>query len=503
MANYVGDRVAISQRNLNGGLNDTTGALALKDNESSKLLNVDFDKFGSVVTRNGYLNLTESAIASTPAIDGLWWYESNTTSKAIAVAGGKIFSMDDLDGTWDDITGAVTITADNHCDFENFLNTLLVTNGYDAPLQWTGTGDASVMTVPANLTIAKFVKQYENYCILANVTVDGVYHPSRFYWSTINTIDTWDSADFIEVEKNDGQTITGCKVLGDSLVIFKERKIIKYIFTGDRDVPFVKYRTASSVGCVAPWSVQEVDNGLVFLSYDGLYYFDGNNSYKLSDRINNTITGLNRSRFPYAVSMVQKDKNKYWLAVSKSGSATNNAVICWDYFNNAFSLYDGISASSMSTFWIDDIDERVYFGDYAGWVYRADIGDDDYPLGVQTAINSYYYTNWRHYEDLVDQKGNAHIYIYYQLSSSTMTFSYAYDLEDVDSYSQAISLSTSTDVWGDNWDSMEWASKGGASLRRDLTGMGRVVRFGFSTNAKGERFQIDGIGSVVNIETFV
>ena len=286
---YVSDRTGLSQINLGGGLNTASGPLGLQDNESSDLQNIDFNQFGSILSRNGYTTLNGSALSGSPDIDGLWLYQSSSLEKAISVAGGKVYKMDDLDGTWDDITGTLTITSGHHCDFENFLNTVLITNNHNPPFKWAGTGNASAMTVPATLTKAKFITQYENYTILANITLNTGVHKSRFYWSTIKTIDTWNSADFIEVEKDDGQEITGCKVLGDSLVILKERKIIKYMFTGDRDIPFVKIRTNSPVGCVAPWSIQEVKNGLVFLSYDGLYYFDGNNSYKISDRINPTI----------------------------------------------------------------------------------------------------------------------------------------------------------------------------------------------------------------------
>jgi len=529
MANYASDRVIINQKKLNGGLNDTAGPLSLNDNESSDLRNVDFDKFGSVFTRRGYLNLGTSSIesqllletgdtllledggtfllenaASEDNLDGLWWYQSSTTEKLIGVSGDKIHKMDDLDGTWDDITGTLTITAGNHCDFENFLDTLLVTNNEDLPFKWTGTGNASLMTVPTGLTKAKFVKQFQNYTILGNVTVSATVHKSRWYWSTIKTIDTWSATSFIETEKNDGQSITGIKVLGDSLIVFKERKIWKYKFTGDRDIPFVGVRTPSKVGCVAPWSVQEVNNGLVFLSYDGLYFFDGNNSYKLSDRINNYIRNLNRAQFPNAVSTVYADKNRYKIAVTSSGQSNNDEVIVWDYFNNAFSIYDGMNCSAMTTVWVDNVDERPYFGDYEGWTYRMDTGVDDYPLGVQTKINSYYYTNWRSFEDIVDQKGIPHLYLYHQYSNSVMILGYSYDFEETDQYSQTFSLATSSSTYGSSaYGTGTYGGSGGGVVRRDLTGMGRVIRYKFQTNALGENFQIDGIGNIVNVETFV
>lgn len=502
MPKYVSDRVVVNTTQLGGGLNDTAGPLNLKDNESSDLSNVVFNRFGSVLSRRGYTALNTSAVVADVDIDGLWWYQSSATEKAMMVAGDKVYKMDDLDGTWDNITGSLTITAGNKVDWENFLDIAMGTNNVDLPFEWDGGATATAMTVPTGLTKAKFVKQFENYTILANVEVSGTRHGSRFYWSTILTNDTWNSADYIDVEKNDGQQITGCKVLGDGLYIFKERKIVKYVFTGDRDVPFVRVRTASSVGCAAPYSVQEVNNGLVFLSYDGVYYFDGNNSTKLSDRINNTVVGLNRTKFTEAVSLVYKDKNQYWLSVASADSTPNDTVLVGDYALNSWSKWSGLAANAMSTFWVSDVDERPYFGDYDGFVYRADQGVDDYPLNVQTAIDKYYYTNWRTLDALGEKKALGHVYLYYQYSSSVLTLAYSYDFETNDTYSQTFSLASEGGVYGTAvYGTDVYGGEGGNSVRRDTTGEGRVYRLKVANSTIGEQFQIDGIGQSVNLET--
>ena len=44
---------------------------------------------------------------------------------------------------------------------------------------------------------------------------------------------------------------------------------------------------------------------------------------------------------------------------------------------------------------------------------------------------------------------------------------------------------------------------GGQSVRRDLTGRGRVVRFKFANNTMDEQFRIDGLGTLAHLETNV
>lgn len=517
---FTSSEISFPYNNFNGGLNSSAGPLSLQDNEASNLQNIDFNLFGSIVKRNGYTALNTTAITSSPDIDGLFWYEFNSsgtlTRHAVMTAGAKFYKMDDLDGTWDDITGGITITAGNHCDFENFLDEVYVTNNQDPPWKWTGTGNVSAMTVPAGLTDAKWVVQFNNYLFLGNVAVSGTRHNSRIYWSNLKDTGTWTATDFIDVAKNDGQEITGMKVLGDRLVIYKNRSIYNLFFTGDADIPFILPgggKSNSSVGCANGFTVQETNNGHIFMSYDGFYFYDGNNSYKISDKINSTFLGLNTTRLDLARSLIQRNKNRYWCALPAASETENNRVLVYDWYNNAWSIYTDMAPSAMATFYVSGYDERPYWGDYSGFVYRGDTGTDDYPLNVQTAINAIFYTNWRSFNDLVDKKGVPHIVLYFQNANTTLDFGYSYDFEgvggglaedDSDQYTQTIDLSTSSDAYGSAaWDSATYAGTGGDVVRRDLIGRGRVIRFKFANNVLSETFQIDGVGIQAYLETHV
>lgn len=410
-------------------------------------------------------------------------------------------------------TGTV-LASGNHCDFENFLNLAIITNGSGVPLQYAGGGSAGPMAVPTGLTTAKYTKQFNNYLFLANVTVSGTSHPSRIYWSTIKNIATWAGDQFIEISKDDGQEITGIRVLQDRLVVFKQRAIYNVFFTGDADMPFIMPgggKSNSAVGCIAPWSIQEIENGLFFLAVDGIYYYDGLNSQKISYKVQKTLdVSFNPTVFEKAVSCVYKPKNKYLLALATEGNALNNRVLVFDYYNIAFSIYSGIDASAMCTVFKEGTEEHIYFANYEGFTYHMETGTNDYPwsratsTNAATAIDSYYWTNWKTYEDLCDQKGVPNVYIYYQVANSVLTFSYSYDFEDISQFSQTMNLSGGTSAYDSAiWDTSVYASSGGAVKRRDLTGRGRVVSFKFANNVLGEEMQIDGLGTYVHLETNV
>ena len=511
-AKVISDGTAVARIVIDDGVSPTGSSTTTSTSWTDLSVTHTIDNAATAVlikletlTSDGSVYYDRIALEINVSADGLHWYEYTsggaTVREIVRVIGGRLQKMDDLDGTWDDVTGSLTITEGHKCSFTNFLDTCIATNNYDVPFKYDG-ASSSVLAIPTGLTKAKFVDNYQNYCMLANVVVSGVRYSGRFYWSNLKSITSWNAADFIEVGKGDGQEITGICVLGDFLIILKERSIYKVGYTGDRDVPFVVTRTPSTVGCVAGWSIQEVENGLVFLSHDGVYYFDGNVSRKISDRINPTINGMNKTVFDDAMSIAQKNKNRYYLALTNSGSSTNDAVLTWDWANNAFSKYAGINVSAMCIVYVDGREERPYFCDHLGYTYRMDYGTDDYPAGIQTAIDAYYYTNWKHFDDLVDEKGVGHVYLYYQYADTMLGFGYAYDFADSLRSTHLIDLSTGSGEFDSAvFDTDEFADEGGAVVRRDLSGMGRVVRLKFYNNTISETFQIDGIGTSVNAET--
>ena len=510
---YTSSSVPFSDKLLNGGLNSTAGPLGLKDNESSDLLNIDFDKFGSILKRNGYSNINSTATSgSNLQCDGLYWYEWNnagtTARHLIKVTGGDIYTNTTLASNWGTPLGTgatLAFTATNHCDFETFLNTLIGTNGVNVPFAYPGSGSAYALTVPTGLTTAKCVRLYNNYLFLGNVTVSGVTYPSRVYFADIKSISSWNDANYIEVSKDDGQQIMALRVLGDSLVIYKDRSIYNMTFTGDYDIPFILQgggKSNSNVGLIAPFSLSDVENYHVFLASDGIYFYDGMNSTKISDKIKTTLFSYNTTRFQYAKAATLRSKNRYMLSLPTG--TNNDRIVVWDYYNNAFSIYDGMEVSDITNVMASGNDERVYFSDYAGFDYRLDTGTDDYPLGVVTAIDAYYYTNWKSFDDLVSQKGIPIVVIYYQLTNTILTFAYSYDFETSDQYAITFSIAAGVSVYGSSvYGTGIYAGSGGAYIRRDLTGRGRVVRFKFANSTAGETFRIDGFGSFAHLETMV
>ena len=377
-------------------------------------------------------------------------------------------------------------------DFETFLTKLIGTDSDNVPWLYDGTNTCSSMTVLSGLTGSKFIKQFQNYTIMANVRISGAKYASRIMWSAIKTLDSWDGADFIDISKDDGDEITGLKVLGDRLVVYKNNSIYVVSFTGDADIPFIVQKTNSAVGCASHFSIQEWQNGHIFVSYDGIYFFDGNSSEKVSDRINDTFLTLTRADLINAVSMYQKNKNRYWLG--STTTTDNNIVLSWNTYLNSWSKYAGMSTSAMTIVKVDGVEERPYFTDYSGHAYRADFGNDDYPLNAKTPINNYYETNWKSYDDVCDKKGVPHVYVVYRTETTptNLQLSWYYDFNTNSHNTRTISLL-----------SKHGLTTSGYTERVDLSGRGRFVKIRLAEAGTGTAMRIDGLGAMVTLETLV
>ncbi|KKL45120.1 hypothetical protein LCGC14_2358880, partial [marine sediment metagenome] len=169
---------------------------------------------------------------------------------------------------------------------------------------------------------------------------------------------------------------------------------------------------------------------------------------------------------------------------------------------NAWSVYAGMAMSAATTVYVGGTEERPYWGDYSGFVYRGDTGTDDFPLNSSTAINAFFYSNWKNYGDLSDKKGVSHLVLYHQISDTILTFSYSYDFNSGDQFNQTIDISTSGDKYGTaKYGTAKYATSGGAVKRKDLTSRGYVVRFKFTNTVASETLQIDGFGTTPHLET--
>lgn len=95
-------------------------------------------------------------------------------------------------------------------------------------------------------------------------------NPCRLYFSNLGDPTTYPSANFIDVpDPFDGDPIMGLAILYGNLIVFKRFSL--YILQGSPPNNLILSKLNSSVGCVDPASVGQIDNLVYFVSDKGLY----------------------------------------------------------------------------------------------------------------------------------------------------------------------------------------------------------------------------------------
>ena len=376
----------------NGGLNDKLSPIIINNNEASAIRNVNFTLGGAIEKRTGFASDNNAHLGGS-SVNGLFQFRQKSgTDFFIQTVGNKIFKMDSFDGTWDDITGALTIASSSTVlfDFTTANDNLIATNRDNPVITWDGSGNAEALS--GSPPQGRWVAFHQNIVFLANTSTN----PSRIQFSNVLDEETWTSTDFIDVAANDGTEITGLAILLDALYIFKEESI--YRLSGTNRDDFVLSRMVTDIGTVAGHSIQVINNKIIFHARDGIYLYDGGiNVIKISSKIEESLDDLVFARNKFSVSADLKPLNQYWLSVTDGSGSKHNLILIYDYFHNAWTKYIGIEANAMAMVIDNDGQDQLYTGDASrGFFFKQNSGNSD----DGAAIDAFYTTKWYRFPEI-------------------------------------------------------------------------------------------------------
>lgn len=405
--------------NMTGGLNTVKSALALTPSEARDLQDVDFFPIGGFSKRNGYTQLNSSAVSAN-SCTGLYMarYSLNGgTNFAFLVNDTKLYKMDALDGTWDDITGGLTITtgANNIWAFDILNDITVLSNGIDAPIQISSATSASALFTAQPLTKFLFPLQTRGYMFYFRPTVGGNILYDRAYFSNIGDPTTVGTNNFVDIGKGQGGDLKGAVEYKTYLYVFKRHGIYQLNFQPTQ---------VDSSGTLFPWTqnANPVVPGVGTQSHrsickfttpethptPGQEYvffidqfgvpriFDGTTTISFASKIGFSrdtailsLSDMDRTRTPYSFSINYPEKNKILFFLSSTNSQQNR---CWilDYSTGfSISRYKyALSFNVGALFENTNGTFKPYVGDYAGKVHALDSGTTD----NGTAISDYYRT---------------------------------------------------------------------------------------------------------------
>jgi len=294
--------------------------------------------------------------------------------KVIAARGGKIHEAGKT-GSWTQIdtgrTGAGKYTHFRYnlggTDFIVFADGANHASKYDG----TTVTDLNSSGAPTN---PKFVVGHQEALFFAGMSAS----PQEVVYTTNQTDDNFDvgaGAGSFQVDS----VITGLFPFRDQLFIFCEERIFKLV--GNTQADFNLLPVTREIGCVNGATIKEVGGDLIFLGPDGLRTVAG--TEKIGDVELGTISRQVQPRFEGLTdvdefdSVVVPDKTQYRIFFSNANITRANTTGVAAVRKQAYEFADirGIRPSSTDSV-VDEGESIVLHGEYDGYVYRQEQGND-------------------------------------------------------------------------------------------------------------------------------
>jgi len=334
----------LTYNDFSGGLNTQSGPYLLQGNECREALNVHTSQTGDIEKRNGFVTLSGSSLTGEPvkATGVHTLFPSNTSTKSLVGVAttsttDTIFKMT-TGGTASVLKSGMTANTRWYfaqAEVNGASGPVFGLNGVDTPKRWNGEAAEMSDWVATTGTVPKEAK-YLTYFSSRLWCAKG----SRLYYSGItgSTPDplNWDAENFVDLEPNDGQEITGIGIVGAWLIVFKPRKIYQVYDPNSA----ANRKVSDSIGCIAPRSVVSTPLGLMFLSEDqGICKTDGNSVTPFSDTIKPDIDRVLASPSTAKNAAGTLLNRRYMLSVS-TGGTRNDHTYEYDMIAGSWWLHD-------------------------------------------------------------------------------------------------------------------------------------------------------------------
>ena len=151
----------------------------------------------------------------------------------------------------------------------------------------------------------------------------------------------------MDLDGDDGDYISGMEILGNELIVFKERKILAVTYVGGQYTFYAEGRQ-SGVGCAAQGSIVPIFSELCFYGIENFYSFTGRDVESLGDNIKDVLINSIIPTYRDGIrGTMFEEKNQIWWAVpiTSTTASGNTDILVLDYEQNGWTAHSGELAS--------------------------------------------------------------------------------------------------------------------------------------------------------------
>jgi len=374
------------------GLNTYLNPILLDEQELSEAQNVYYDN-GCVLTRGGYAEINASALGS--SIIGMYQYTQpdGDTWSICKTSGGKVYKMEAMDGTWDEIGTGYNSNIPCFISFvDASQNSILIMFDGGTPQKWDGAAaamsdlaDTGVGNAPAN-----------KYAIILNNRIFACGNPdfpNRLYYTDLDDGEDWttDGAS-MTIDGDDNQTLTGIanySYFGSNIynVIFATKQYKLYtVDVSATDTADWKYTCINTTtGCFSHHTIKNIGSALVFWDGWRLQSLTGIQAVPISIQIHPDLSAINTAYRETVMGEIWNEKNHYYLTFVIAGATTHTVIYVYDYVLNAWAKWTGMKAECIATLY--DEDTSTYYactGGSDGKAYKLWSGTSDNGTAIES-----------------------------------------------------------------------------------------------------------------------
>jgi hypothetical protein len=331
-------------QDFSGGVNLQAAPYMIQGNQAREALNVCTSGTGDIEKRNGFVTLSGTSLTGSPVeatgVHSL--FPANTATKSLL----GVATTSTTDTIFKLTTAGVASVLETEmtagkrwywaqAEVNGKAGPIFGLNGTDVPQRWDGAAAATSEWKATTGTVpkaAKFLTYFSERLWCAAGT--------RLYFSGItgSTPDplNWASEDYVDLEPNDGQSITGIGIVGNLLVVFKSRKT----YAVYDPVTAANRPLSNALGCVSHRSIVQTPAGLFFLSEDqGVCKTDGKAVAPFSDGLKPLLDEVAAAPSTQANAAGTALGRRYYLSISKGGTR-NDHTIEYDLITGSWWIHD-------------------------------------------------------------------------------------------------------------------------------------------------------------------
>jgi hypothetical protein len=351
------------------------------ENTCQMALNLNFDRIGAIVSRDG-LTALGSVIEANKTVLGMNNYKNNagTTFKLLAKLDTDVYSYNG--SIWSSVRNG--LTASSKARFTDLVDYTFMVNGNGNEVCATYNGSGSFgSTNVASLPKGDYIENYRSRIWIADSATDKLY-----YSDVVNADNTiTGGTSFIQISPQDGESITGLKRYSRALLVFKQNHIYRVYSINSTDPdPMI------NVGTYSQESIVEAKDGIYYHHSTGFYKFvDGGQQSEISRPIIDIINAIPRSYYENVCGWADDD-HLYWSIgdITLDGISLSNVVCRYTISTETWTIYSYAVEIRSACQYDNGTTLITAVGDNIGNVYQFDYGNDD----NGTPINYDFQTHW-------------------------------------------------------------------------------------------------------------